>query len=456
MDLFNHLYFSGSLAFMINLQDYMEFLAIPSISSEAAFAKETEKCALWVQNRLNALGFKTELWKTEKHPIVFAEKIVDPKKPTLLIYNHYDVQPVDPLELWESPPFQPTLKDGKVFARGAQDNKGQCFYVLEALRHLKEKTAFPMNIKLCIEGEEECGSDSLHKIIASKQKELQADYVVIVDLGIPAPDTPAVTLGTRGLITCDLEVQGSNSDLHSGSHGGLAYNPIFALVKLLSDAKDASGNITIPGFYNDVEALSDQDRKEISFDFAEGDYKNNFGILPTGGETSLKPLERNWLRPTLEINGISGGYTGDGFKTVIPAKAFAKISCRLVPHQSPAKVGELIKNYFEKKAPPGIKVSLHLHGEGGEAARSNPSSKGVQAFAHAYSEVFGKPCKFILEGASIPIIPKLAKYSGGEPILVGLGLTTDNIHAPNEHFSIDRLEKGAQMIIKAIERLAES
>lgn len=439
---------------MINLQDFMEFLAIPSISSEEAYAKETEKCAHWVQNRLEKLGFKTELWKTEKHPIVFAEKIVDKNKPTLLIYNHYDVQPVDPLELWENPPFEPKVKDGKVFARGAQDNKGQCFYVLEALRHLTESgKPLPINIKLCIEGEEECGSDSLHKIIASKKEALQADYVVIVDLGIPGPAIPAVTLGTRGLITFDLVVHGSKGDLHSGSHGGLAYNPIFALVKILSEVKDASGKITIPGFYDDVEVFSEVDREKIAFDFKESEYKNNFGILPTGGETDLAPLERNWLRPTFEINGISGGYTGDGIKTVIPAKAFAKVSCRLVPGQSPAKIGTMIKDYFEKKAPPGIQVKVHLLGEGGEAARSNPSSKGVKAFADAYSEVFGTPCKYILEGASIPIIPKLAKYSGGEPILVGLGLATDNIHAPNEHFSLDRLEKGAQMIIKAIERL---
>jgi acetylornithine deacetylase/succinyl-diaminopimelate desuccinylase-like protein len=441
---------------MIDLQDFLEFLAIPSISSESAYDKETEKCAHWVQNRLDKLGFKTELWKTEKHPIIFAEKIVDKNKPTLLIYNHYDVQPVDPLELWDSPPFEPKLIEGKVFARGAQDNKGQCFYVLEALRHLTERgKPLPINIKLCIEGEEECGSESLHKIIASKEQALQADYVAIVDLGIPGPDTPAVTLGTRGLITLDLEVRGAKSDLHSGSHGGLAYNPIFALAKILAEAKDESGKITIPGFYDDVEPFSDEDRKKISFDFKESEYKNNFGILPTGGETDLSPLERNWLRPTFEVNGISGGYTGDGFKTVIPAKAFAKISCRLVPGQSPAKIGELVKDYFEKKAPPGTQVAVHFHGEGGEAARSNPSSKGVAAFAHAYSEVFGTPCKYILEGASIPITPKLAKYSGGEPILVGLGLATDNIHAPNEHFSIDRLEKGAQMIIKAIERLGD-
>lgn len=438
---------------MINLQDFMEFLAIPSISSEAAFAKETEKCAHWVQNRLDKLGFKTELWKTEKHPIVFAEKIIDKSKPTLLIYNHYDVQPVDPLELWDSPPFEPKLKDGKIFARGAQDNKGQCFYVLEALRHFKERGEFPINIKLCIEGEEECGSNSLHKIIASKQKELKADYVVIVDVGIPAPNTPAVTLGTRGLITFEVEVRGSKGDLHSGSHGGLAYNPIFALVKILSEVKDASGKITIPGFYDDVETFSEADREKIHFEFNAKEYENNFGILPTGGEIELHPLERNWLRPNFEINGISGGYTGDGIKTVIPAKAFAKLSCRLVPNQSPAKIAQLFKDYFEKKAPSGTKVIVHLHGEGGEASRSNPSSKGVAAFAHAYTEVFGTPCKYILEGASIPIIPKLVKYSGGEPILVGLGLATDNIHAPNEHFSVDRLEKGAQMIIKAIEKL---
>jgi acetylornithine deacetylase/succinyl-diaminopimelate desuccinylase-like protein len=441
---------------MIRLDDFLEFLSIPSVSSEPAFTKEVRKAAEWVQKRLMNLGFKVELWeKAGFHPIVFASTAIDPKKPTLLIYNHYDVQPVDPLELWESPPFEPKIKDGQVYARGAQDNKGQLFYVLEALRLLKEREgSFPINIKLCIEGEEECGSAHLQQILKQKTQELKADYAAIVDLGIPSADTPAVTLGTRGLVTFDIEVEGSKVDLHSGSHGGIAFNPIHALVQLLASVRDENGAIAIPGFYDDVEELSAKNLEKISFHFDEKQYEKDFGLAPTGGDRNYEPLERLWLRPTFEVNGIWGGYIGEGFKTVIPAKAHAKFSCRLVPRQTPENIGEKVKEYLEKKAPPGITVKVKAHGGGG-AARVKPDSQGVLAFAQAYCEVFGKPCQFILEGASIPIIPELASASGADPVLIGLGLQTDLIHAPNEHFGIDRLEKGAKIVMRAIELLAK-
>lgn len=441
---------------MIDLQEFFKFLSIPSISSEPAYKEDVRRCALFVQDKVKQLGFETELWETEGHPILFAKSPPIAGKPTLLIYNHYDVQPVDPLELWETPPFSPVVKEGQVYARGAQDNKGQCFYVLEALRHIKEsKGAFPLNIKLCIEGEEECGSASLNKIVASKAKELKADVLAIVDLGIPDLSTPALTMGTRGIVTFDIEISNASKDLHSGSHGGLAFNPIHALVKILAEARDKEGKITIPGFYDDIETFSDEERSKMLFNFDNDQYQKDFGTTATGGEQNLSPTLRNWLRPTLEINGINGGYTGSGFKTVIPAKASAKISCRIVPHQSPQKVSHLIKNYFEEKAPPGTKVIVHIHGEGGEAARASPDSKGVKAFAEAYTEVFGKPCQYIFEGASIPIIPKIAKASGASPVLLGLGLRTDNIHSPNEHIGLDRLEMGAKIIIKAIDLLTK-
>jgi acetylornithine deacetylase/succinyl-diaminopimelate desuccinylase-like protein len=440
---------------MLKLDEFIEFLSIPSISSEPDYKEDVRRAANWVRNRLEKLGFKVEFWeKADRHPIVFATTAIDPKKPTLLIYNHYDVQPVDPLDLWESPPFEPKIKDGQVYARGAQDNKGQCFYVLEGLRLLKERDgSFPINIKLCIEGEEEFGSTHLQEVVKEKKRALQADYVAIVDLGIPSIDTPAVTLGTRGIITFNMTAEGSKVDLHSGCHGGLVYNPIHALVKLLASARDSKGKITIPGFYDDVETMTPQEREHFSFDFNHKQYEEDFAAQATGGETTYQPLERLWLRPTFEINGIWGGYTGDGFKTVIPAKAQAKFSCRLVPHQKPEKIGQLVKEYFEKNAPSGIRIHVDYHG-GGEAARANPNSKAVKAFAKAYSEVFGKPCQFILEGATIPIIPELVQASGAEPVLIGLGLTTDLIHAPNEHFGIDRLEKGAKIIMRAIELLA--
>lgn len=277
---------------------------------------------------------------------------------------------------------------------------------------------------------------------------------MIVDVGIPNKDTPAVSIGMRGLIAMEVEAIGSSGDLHSGTHGGLAYNPIRALVELIAQAKDENGKITIPGFYDPIKALSEEEKKPISFEFNEAKYEKDFGITPTGGERNLSPLERNWLRPTLEVNGISGGYTGKGFKTVIPARASAKISCRLVQGQDPETTSLLVARYFESNAPPGIKIQVHRHEGGGPAILTSPHSKTVQAFAKAFSEVFQKPCQYILEGASIPIVADLQKASSAEVVLVGLGLATDQIHAPNEHFSLDRLKKGQIIISKALTYLA--
>lgn len=436
----------------IDLKRFFELLSIPSISSESAFSSDVRRCAQWVKNYLDDLGYTTELIETERHPILIASYIVDPKQKTLLIYNHYDVQPVDPLELWETPPFNPTVRNNEVYARGAQDNKGQLFYVLSALKALKKP---PINIKLCIEGEEECGSKSLHDVLPQIKDKLTADYLAIVDLGIPRIDKPAITLGTRGLVTFEMKLIGSNSDMHSGMQGGVLFNPIHALVQMLAKARNDAGEITIPGFYEGIHSITNEERELIDFSFDEADYKKNFDALPTGGEQKFPPMERLWLRPTLEVNGIVGGYSGDGFKTVIPAQASAKFSCRLVPGQDPARIAQIVKEYFSKQAPKGTKIEFAINPGAGIAARSSPQSKGVQAFAKAISEVFQKPCAFVLEGASIPIIPELAAASGGEPILIGLGLPTDNIHAPNEHFGIDRLKKGAEMIVKGIHFLKE-
>lgn len=435
------------------LNDFFTFLKFKSVSSEPAFKEEMTGCANWLVAHLQQIGFETELWNTAGHPIIYASHLkAGPEQPTLLIYNHYDVQPTDPDNAWNSKPFSPEVRGGEVFARGAQDNKGQCFYVMEALRMLLESDGkLPVNVKLCIEGEEEVGSFSLAKILDEKKKELQADYLAIVDLGIPKPDIPAITLGVRGIVTLEVSVQNSRTDLHSGSHGGLAYNPIHALVEMLAKLRDPSGKIAIPNFYDEV---AEVEKGTISFDFDENEYEALFGMRPTGGETAFTPLERAWIRPTVEINGIIGGYTGMGFKTVISATASAKISCRLVPNQDPQKTGRLVAHFLEKQAPPGITVKTVVYPGGGMAARTDSSSKGIQAFAAAYTEVFGKPCRYILEGASIPIIPELAAASQAEAILLGLGLADDNIHAPNEHFGIDRLEKGALIIARALQLLA--
>jgi acetylornithine deacetylase/succinyl-diaminopimelate desuccinylase-like protein len=437
------------------LQDYYAFLEFQSISSEAAYKDQVLACAEWVVNYLKNLHFDVELWPTTGHPVIFASNMqAGPDQPTLLIYNHYDVQPVDPLPLWNSPPFEPKFREGQVFARGAQDNKGQCFYVLLALKsvmHLYGK--LPINVKLCIEGEEECGSAGLSHILKNKQQELQADYLAVVDLGMRHPDQPAITLGIRGLVTMDVEITGTKTDLHSGSHGGIAFNPLHALVEVLAATRDRNGKVVIPGFYDDILPMHDTEKTRISWNFDPAAYAAEFGAKPTGGERDKPPLERNWVRPTLEINGISGGYTGSGFKTVIPAKASAKVSCRLVPGQDPHKIGHLVAGFLEAQAPEGTEAVVSVHEGGGKAVRANMNSPAVIAFAQAYSEVFNKPCEFVYEGASIPIVTELAKTSHSEVVLVGMGLLSDCIHAPNEHFGVDRLEKGFLSIARVLQLL---
>lgn len=437
------------------INEYFTFLKFQSISSEPEYRPQVLACADWVSTYLKTIGFEVEIWPTSGHPTIFAKNMkAGPQQPTLLIYNHYDVQPVDPLELWKTPPFEPTVREGQVYARGAQDNKGQCFYVLLALKALVEKAhGLPINIKLCIEGEEECGSTGLAGILKAKSRELQAEYLAIVDLGLPNPTTPAITLGVRGLVTMDVEVTGTHSDLHSGSHGGLAYNPIHALVELLSSLRKSSGKIDVPGFYDDAVAMTKSEKEQVSLTFNDKEYETNFGAKATGGEKALKPLERNWMRPTIEINGIKGGYSGEGFKTVIPAKAFAKVSCRLVPGQDPNKIGLLVSKFLESHAPEGTKVTVHIHPGSGTALRARPDSAVAKAFSKAYEEIFGKNCERIYSGASIPIVTQLAAVSKSEVILVGLGLGSDAIHAPNEHFGLDRIEKGFLSIARAIQLL---
>lgn len=437
------------------LRDFFTFLRFESISSETEHQPQLLACADWVMDYLKQMRFHTELWQTSGHPVIYASLTeAGPDKPTLLIYNHYDVQPVDPLELWKSPPFEPTIKDGQIYARGAEDNKGQCFYVLQALKLLLTRDKkLPINIKLCIEGEEEIGSAGLSEILPKKQKELKADYLAIVDLGIPNPTTPALTLGVRGIVTMDVKAQGSTTDLHSGAHGGIVYNPIHALVEIFANIRDHTGRITIPGFYDQVKEIGDKSLLKLDFDPIG--YSKTFGAYPTGGEKGLSPLERAWLRPTLEINGIYGGYTGKGFKTVIPALAFAKVSCRLVPDQEPQVVGKLVADYIKSKAPEGIEITVEIHPGVGCAVRSETSSPIVQAFNKAYAEVFKRPVSYVFAGGSIPIIKELREASQSVVIMLGLGLPDDFIHAPNEHFGIDRLEKGALIMARAIEILGD-
>jgi len=439
------------------IEDFFTFLKFQSISSELEQAPKVRECGDWVQGFLDGIGFHTELWETMLHPVIFAQWTdAGEDKPTILIYNHYDVQPVDPIEEWESGPFEPTIRDGEVYARGAQDNKGQCFYVLHALRLLMEKEGkLPVNVKLFIEGAEEIGSTGSSNILEQKKEDLKADYLAIVDMGIHRPNEPAVTLGVRGISTLEVEVQGSNTDLHSGSHGGIVYNPLHALSEMIAKLRDEEGTVLVPGFYDDVEELSDEDRNRVCLEFSENEYEEMFGAKPVGGERAYSPVERACVRPTVEVNGLWGGYTGDGFKTVIPAKAHAKISCRVVPHQDPDQTARLVGDYLEEIAPEGVKVKVNVHQGAGGAVRASVDSKVVKAFANAYEEIFRKPCKYIFEGGSIPIVPALADASGGEVVLVGLGLPDDQIHAPNEHFGLDRIERGVLLIGRTLDYLSQ-
>lgn len=438
-----------------SLPAFLKFLSFQSVSAEAEYKPEVERCALWLKETIEKIGLSCEIWPTNGHPVVFAEwNRAGPDKPTLLIYNHYDVQPPAPLEEWLSPPFEPAIRDGNVYARGAQDNKGQCFYVLEALKLLFEKTgSLPLNIKLCIEGEEECGSRSLSEILESHKDRLKADYLAIVDLDIKGPSQPTLTLGIRGIVTMDVEVVGSNVDLHSGQHGGIAYNPIHALVETLAKLRDANGKVTVPGFYDEVNELSSEDRRQLSLNFDPTEYQELYGAIPGGGENDLSPLERNWLRPTIEINGIYGGYSGSGFKTVIPAKAGAKVSCRLVGNQDPQVIAQRVAGFIQESAPESVLIKVKVHAGGGKAVNAQAGSTVAGAFSKAFEEVFAKPCEFVYTGGSIPIVTELALASGGQTVLVGVGLATDRIHAPNEHFGIDRLEKGALVMARAMELL---
>ena len=436
-------------------EQYFEFLRFPTLSADPSFHPELQACAEWIRNFLEPIGFKVELWNRKTAPVVFASNCkAGHTKPTLLIYNHYDVQPVDPIENWKTDPFQAHQSGNEIYARGAQDNKGQCFYVLSALRSMIEnEKGLPINIKLCIEGEEESGSRGLAHLLNEKKEALQADYLLVVDLGMRNDHTPAITLGTRGLVALTVEVVGTNTDLHSGAHGGLVYNPLHALTEMLASLRDDQGRVQVPGFYDTVLAATTDELSRVSLDFNEEEYIEQFGAEATGGEKAYSPIERISMRPTIEINGIHGGYGGPGCKTVIPSRALAKLSCRLVPNQDPLRIGELIKRYLEMIAPKGVKVICTIEEGIGLPIRTNHDSELIQALSSACEKVYWKPCEYIYEGGSIPIIADLAKASGADVAMFGLGLSSDCIHAPNEHFSWDRMEKGFLIISKMVELL---
>jgi len=441
--------------FKIVQDDYFHFLRFKSISTDAAFKKEMQSCALWLKDYIaQKTGMKSELIETKGAPLVYAENLTaGSNAPTLLIYGHYDVQPADPIDLWENDPFEPTLRNGNIYARGAADNKGQIFYSLMAIRSFHELgIKLPVNVKFCIEGEEESGSHGLSLSLPDLKEKLKGDALLVVDFDGFDKETPGISLGARGIVALELTLTGSPTDLHSGVHGGMAYNPNRAMVQLLSKLWDDKGRIQVKGFYDDVVVMNEEERGQFSFAFDEKSYSKTFDIDAIGGENDFSLAEKNTVRPTLEINGLSGGYAGMGFKTVIPAHTIAKLSCRLVPHQDPEKIIKNLTAFLNENVVDGMKVQVVSFG-GEKAFRSSTSSKLATAVAKAATEVTGKNCKKMLCGGSIPIISSMMEILSMDVVGMGYGLPTDDIHAPNEHFDMNRFEKGFLTVARTLELL---
>lgn len=429
------------------LSELTELLRIPSISANSANKEDMRKCAEAVKQRLLEAGAdKAEVMETAGHPVVYGEKLIDPSKPTVLVYGHYDVQPPDPLNLWHSGPFEPVVKEGKLYARGSADDKGQVYMHVKALETMVQTGTLTTNIKFLIEGEEEVGSPNLGKFVADHKDLLKCDVILISDSAMISLDTPSMDIGMRGLAYIQVEVTGPNRDLHSGVYGGAVANPITILTKMIASCHDENNHITIPGFYDDVLNVPDEERKMLAeAPYNEAEYKTDLGITELWGEKGFSTNERTGIRPTLEVNGIWGGYTGEGAKTVLPSKAYAKISARLVPNQSSEKITEILLNYFRKIAPASVTVNAENH-HGGEPYMTPINSKGFQAASKAYESTFGKKPVPVRGGGSIPICAILERELGVKIVFMGFGLDSDNLHSPNEKFDLANFYKGIETI----------
>ena len=429
------------------LEELFELIRIPSVSADPKFKDDVLRAADYIKDQFERIGTdKAEVCPTAGNPIVYAEKIMDANRPTVLVYGHYDVQPADPYELWDSPPFEPVIKDEKIYARGACDDKGQFFMHLKAFELMNNLGEFPCNIKFIIEGEEEVGSDNLAIFINENKDRLAADVVLISDTSIISNETPSITAGLRGLSYVEVEVTGPNRDLHSGTYGGAIENPINVLCEMIASLKDEDGQITIPGFYDDVEILSDDHRKELNeapFDLDK--YKADLDVDDVSGEAGYSTIERTGIRPTLDVNGIWGGYTGEGAKTVLPSKAFAKISMRLVPHQSSETITKLFTDHFTSIAPSTVKVKVMPH-HGGEPALTPVDSDAFRAASMAMEETWGMKPIPTREGGSIPIVSLFKEALGADTVLMGFGLDSDAIHSPNEHYGLFNFYRGIETI----------
>lgn len=429
------------------LNELLDLLRIPSISAKSENKPDMKRCAEAVKARLLEAGVQTaEIYETEGHPIVYAEIIIDPAKPTVLVYGHYDVQPPEPLELWKSAPFEPRIIDGKIFARGSCDDKGQFYMHIKALETLVQTKTLENNIKFCIEGEEEIGSPNLGKFVASHKELLKADCILISDSSMISLETPSIDIGVRGLSYIEVEVTGPNRDLHSGVYGGAVANPITMLAKMIASMHDENNHITIPGFYDDVVEATKAERELMAkAPFDEQEFKDDLGVKELWGEKGFTTNERSGIRPTLEINGIWGGYIGEGAKTVLPAKAFAKISARLVPNQTSDKITSLMLDHLQKIAPKNVTVKATLH-HGGEPYMTPLDSTAYKAAAKAMETTFGKTPIPVRGGGSIPICALFEKELGIKIVFMGFGLDSDNLHSPNEKFNIDNFYKGIETI----------
>ena len=429
------------------LEELLNLLRIPSISARSENKADMKNCADAVKKQLLAAGAdKVEIYETAGHPVVYGEKISDPSKPTVLVYGHYDVQPADPLELWQSGPFEPIIKDGKIYARGACDDKGQFYMHIKALETMVQTDSLFTNIKFLIEGEEEVGSPNLAKFVSSNKDLLKADVVLISDTAMISLNTPSIDIGVRGLSYIEVEVTGPNRDLHSGVYGGAVANPITMLAKMIASCHDEDNHITIPGFYDDVVESPAEERKLMSkAPYNESEYKKDLGVKTLWGEKGYTTNERTGIRPTLELNGIWGGYTGEGAKTVLPSKATAKISARLVPNQSSTVITEKLLNYFKAIAPPGVTVKAEEH-HGGEPYMTPVDSKAYQAAAKAIEATFNKKPIPVRGGGSIPICALFEKELGVKIVFMGFGLDSDNLHSPNEKFNLENYYKGIETI----------
>lgn len=430
------------------LSELFDWLRIPSISADSRHKDDVRKAAEFLHEKFRAAGVdKAEICETKGHPIVYAEKIVNASLPTVLVYGHYDVQPADPLELWTSPPFEPVIKDDKIFARGSCDDKGQVYMHVKAFETMMKHNLLPCNVKFMVEGEEEVGSDNLGTFVKENKTKLKADIILISDSALISLDHPSITTGLRGLSYMEVEVTGPNRDLHSGVYGGAVGNPVNVLCRMIASMHDEDGKITIPGFYDKVAALTDDERRSINkapFDLEA--YKKELGIADVVGEKGYTTVERTGIRPTLDVNGIWGGYTGEGAKTVLPSKAHAKISMRLVPNQVSADITELFTKHFQSISPPYVTVKVHAH-HGGEPAVTPTDSPAFKAASKAFEEVWGKKPIPTRDGGSIPIVALFKKELGLDTVLMGFGLDSDAIHSPNEHYGVKNFMMGIETII---------